>query len=305
MIDILFDKVKTNLQPEDLLGFREVGYIDKVLSELFCLINPDAYEFYIYFKLACHHNPILIEKSNKKQIIFLVSDESSEMPHALKEQAFAIFRHYLPEKEQKQNLFHLPVGYSRAFKHNNNIALPDRKYNVFFSGNLHVGRQKLYKYLTKLHFLPFSLLHRLQSFIKGNFDHQFPNSFIRFSKGFHTGLSPEEYNSKLANSKILLCPPGLANVETMRLFEGMKAGCILISEPLPQVYCYKNSPIIIIQNWKELDNIIPELLSNPGKMEKLQQETIAWWESHCSEKATARYIGNIIKYLEINSKPGI
>jgi len=35
-----------------------------------------------------------------------------------------------------------------------------------------------------------------------------PGSYIKFTSGFKAGLSPQQYGSMLADSKIVLCPKG-------------------------------------------------------------------------------------------------
>lgn len=288
-------RVKINIPEEKLLKYRELGYIDKVLDELFKMADLAEYEFYIYFKLNNDQRPIKLEPSSKKQIVFFVCDESDVLPSDDElDKTFLAFRHYLPYKSYKDKLYYLPVGYSRKFSDLPIIPINERPINVFFSGNLHLGRAKLYRYFSKFSFLPFAALHRLQKYLKGNFGHRFPASHIQFNSGFHSGLSPEEYNKQIYKSKILLCPPGLNQLETMRHFEALKAGSIIISEKMPDVHTYTNSPMIFVDNWKEIETIIPDLLANPAKMENLHQATKDWWQQVSSEKGTAAYIYNLI-----------
>jgi hypothetical protein len=127
----------------------------------------------------------------------------------------------------------------------------------------------------------------------------FPRSFIRFSNGFHCGLTPEEYSARLYDSQIVLCPPGLSQPETIRHYEAMRAGCIVILEPLPDTYFYRNSPIIIIRNWREAQQKILHLLANPAEMVSLQHQILDWWNNRCAEKAAAQYIFSKLQTLSV------
>jgi len=70
----------------------------------------------------------------------------------------------------------------------------------------------------------------------------------------------------------------------------MRAGCVLISDPLPETRLYRDAPIIRITNWQRLEETVSQLLRSPERMLELQRLTLAWWEDVCSEKATAAYI---------------
>ncbi|KAA5548316.1 glycosyltransferase family 47 protein [Adhaeribacter rhizoryzae] len=298
---MLDQRIKINIPEEKLLSFRELGYIDKVLDELFKISNLTDYEVIIYFKLNNDKKKIEIEPSSKKQIVFFVCDESDVYPDDfILNQIFLGFRHYLPCKSFKNKLFYLPVGYSRNFDSQPVVPIERRSINVFFSGNLHLGRARLYRYFTKLRFLPFAILYRLQKRSQSNFSYKFPNSHIQFNNGFHTGLSSTEYNKMIYKSKIVLCPPGLNQKETMRHFESMKAGSIIISERMPNVHTYQNSPMIFVEHWNEIDSILKELINSPQQLANLHKETLKWWQNVCDEKSTAKYIYELIKEKERN-----
>ena len=290
--------IKTNVPWETLLNFREVGYIDAVLQALLQFYDVSDYEIWVYLTFDSLNERIQIKESNQKQIIFIVGDESNRLPPELIRQAFALFKTYLSEIGNEPHVFPLPIGYSRASKHRMVVPILERSQNIFFSGNLHRGRSKLYQYFTRVK-LPFPLLYRIRHVLGHQFDTAFPKSFVCFSNGFHNGLSPEEYSEHLYHSKIVLCPPGLSQPETMRHYEAMRAGCIIVSEKLPNTYFYQNSPILFVENWGEARDIIHRLLDNPTEMVDLHEKTIKWWHSHCSEKAAARYIFTKLKSLTV------
>jgi hypothetical protein len=127
-------------------------------------------------------------------------------------------------------------------------------------------------------------------FFKSKFDNKFPHSYIRFTNGFLRGLPPDKYGNMIANSKIVLCPTGVSSKECFRHYEAMRAGCVIISERLPETYFYKDSPIIQIDNWKEGLAKAHDLINDDRELEKISRKTYEWWEERCSEFATAKYM---------------
>mgnify|MGYP001628136024 FL=1 len=88
--------------------------------------------------------------------------------------------------------------------------------------------------------------------------------------------------------------------ECFRHFEAMRAGCVIISEPLPDTPFYKDSPLIQIKDWNEGCKVVEDLLNDESKLEEIHRKTLSWWKEKCSEQATAQYIIENIEKLELN-----
>lgn len=277
-----------------------MGYSRAVLEELMKTYHDSEYHFFIEFRWSKDKRPVQLPDVDKKLILIMLIDETGFLPTEVPSKVFAVFKMMAkPENLIYPNVFHIPQGPNFQVMPKESLPIVQRGYSVFFSGNLHSGRERLYKFFSGAYMLPFPILHRVASLLGRNFDKRYKKGFIRFTKRFRTGLSSDSYSSILYNSKIVLCPPGNPNAETMRLFEAMRAGCIIITDAqLPEVYTYIGAPIIKVKKWRELDEIVPQLLSNPTNMQELQNITLDWWSSHCSEKAIATYISECIKKLE-------
>jgi hypothetical protein len=117
-----------------------------------------------------------------------------------------------------------------------------------------------------------------------------------FVSGSSSRLSPMEYSSQLADSKICLVPRGNFH-ETFRFLEAARAGCILISEPLPDLWYYQDHPAVIIQDWNRLNEVLDNILSSPDRTMELHNHSIVWWQKKACEKAVADYIVKGIKSL--------
>lgn len=287
---VMYEVIKSNIPIEKILLFREVGYIESVLDALIKELDISEFEPWLIFRLSSHREQISIPVSKRKQIVFIIADESDFIPEIILKTSHAIFRQYLPDNLDYNHVFHLPVGPSRVSQCRPYKPVENRRYNVFFSGNLHLGRRELYNNFTRMRLLPFSMQHRIQGVRKAVYDTHYPQSYIRFSKGFHTGLDPNDYAEILYNSKITLCPYGLSSKETMRHFEAMRAGTLVVTKPMPAHHCYQKAPFITIEHWKNLDEQIEFLLSSRTLLRERQEQTLSWWNEVCSPKAVASYI---------------
>jgi len=264
------------------------------------------FEFFVFSHQGSSHLPSSIETTTvKKKVLLFFSDELGTDPQPYAHHYFAIFKSYIGTRSKAHNVFPLPLGYVKDVPHLPLIPINDRPINVFFRGNLNSNRLGFYRSLSKWRFFIPSRLVKyrrvLNSFLlnfQDDFSKYFPDSVIIFNNGFKTGYTPQEYGKVLSESKIVLCPNGFTTSESFRHFESMRAGCIIISEKLPETEFYSQSPIIEIKDWKEGLLKAKELLSDPSTMEALHKDTLTWWENKCSEIATAKYIHSKLLRLD-------
>lgn len=296
----------------------ETSFVVNLFEKIKMLMRDkfDEFNFYVYsygWKQDVLPNSVFHEYEKRKILIY-ISDESGNVPYYLAPYFYCIFKIHLQlDKFIVNNIFNFPLGCEKYVPKQTYKSIYERKYSVFFSGNLNYGRLPLFFYLiigkipAKIIIKGIKVFMRIRIFKKiltlFRFDSKFPNAFIRFTNGFKQGLSPEKYGEIISNSKIVLCPKGFNLPECFRHYEAMRAGCVIISEKLPPTFFYKGSPIIQISDWKEGLKIADELLNNNSKLEELSKMTINWWENKCSENATAQYIIECIESIE-NKKNG-
>jgi len=99
----------------------------------------------------------------------------------------------------------------------------------------------------------------------------------------------QEYSRKIASAKIVPCPRGNFE-ETFRLFEAAKCGCVIVAEPLPQRWYYRDPPVIELRRWSQLPDVLAALRRDPQRVRELADRTRRWWDSCLSETAVARYM---------------
>jgi hypothetical protein len=104
------------------------------------------------------------------------------------------------------------------------------------------------------------------------------------------------YSDLLAETAICLVPRG-NSPETFRFFEALRAGCVVICEPLPDHWFYRGSPAITVRNWNELPDIVSRLFDSPEEVADIHERSLEWWRTRCSEEAVATLIATHIASL--------
>ncbi len=102
-------------------------------------------------------------------------------------------------------------------------------------------------------------------------------------------ISSRSYSELVAQTRVCLVPRG-NSPETFRFFEALRAGCVVVCEPLPDHWFYRGAPVVSLNHWDELGTILPPLLADGGALEGMHRASVHWWESRCSERAIGRFI---------------
>ena len=217
-----------------------------------------------------------IPKTKNKCILFVTSDEHHKYHEKFTNHPNVLltFRNYLPE-QQHPKVKALPLGYLQGFEYPE-VEFGDRKYTYGFSGTLPDPPCEATR-----HALKFSL---------DRMTHDQHDKFVLFYQGWAKGLSMQEYAETMHNTKVALCPKGYTSSETFRYFEAAKAGCVMISEPKPNVWFYEDAPHIEIKDWLELPSILPDILQDESLLLHHHNLTKKWWNEKCSPKAVGQYI---------------
>ncbi|GGK57827.1 hypothetical protein ACD591_15655 [Rufibacter glacialis] len=274
-------------------GLAEKDYLFKVIQAFQRqLVDPSEYS---YVFINGYEGEALNKDLIDRNTILLIFDEQCHDYSFLINRSKVSFQAYISENELKaSNHFCIPLGYNYSFRESKVKKISERSINVFFSGNLHKGRSDFFSWLLGFK-LPLFVQHRLRKLLNLTFDHKFPSSYIRFTSGFNSGLSSKEYSSIVADSKIVLCPGGSVSVESFRLYEAMRQGCVIISEVLPERKLFNQCPIIEIPDWGVVTSIVENLLSDTKKMEQLSMAVKDWYDNSVSPEAIGRYIYHTVK----------
>lgn len=279
-------------------------YLMSALSALSNLMGETFfdYDFYLFsnkkFSSVDTPHSATINTERPKVLIY-VGEAYGSIPIPLMEKYLVIFKAYLPHDRSDNNIYPIPLPHSSAFYNSNLKPWGERKTNVFFSGKLLPSRfMGLYRALSLFRFFPSALQVRLpvksMQYMGSNFSNRFKRSKVIFNKNQNAGLSQEDYQRLFFDSKIALCPKGYIAAETTRHFEAAAAGCIIISEKLPDTYLYRNSPIIQITNWRKELGMIKSLLRDEKQQLMLHKQTRNWYQENVMPYSLAKYMFNVI-----------
>ena len=108
-------------------------------------------------------------------------------------------------------------------------------------------------------------------------------------EGLDLADEKRRYSARMMDAKICLVPRG-SSLETFRLFEAMRYGCVAVCDPLPKRWYYEGLPAIQIDDWNNLEQLVGELLADPVKMQRLHQAALDYWRTSCSEAVLGRFI---------------
>lgn len=311
----LLEKFKNvEMDPNSAYSFEqlnETAFLLRFFNHLQELLGHsfEQYLFYIYANIDSKVLPQSLDvRSSKKKVLIFLSNQSYMLNPGLPGDFFAVFKCHLATDVIRRKIFHFPLGYVKDTRHQKVKDLAERQIKVFFSGNLNKGRIALYKLLSRsgipdiFYGYLMKVFKRVPSLIKRDFSDRFPSSYLYFTNGFKKGLSPEKYTEMLYNSQIVLCPRGFLKTETYRHFEAMRAGCVIISERLPDTYLYRNSPIIQVDSWQEGLAVVEKLLNDPGLLSYHYHQTLKWWKNVCSELSTAEHVANRLQTLSVANR---
>jgi hypothetical protein len=236
----------------------------------------------------------------KDVVLLWLGDEEGTIPHELSGNFRLILKSYWPISESVGNMHPFPLCGSSAVLERDLIPFNERKTGVFFSGNLNANRVDFYR-----QFIPWGgfppgnlpllarkliargLGSRPGRLLPRDFYASFPDSVIRFTGGFAQGYPPEEFAARLADARITICPPGFTSPETIRHFEAMSHGCVVLSARLPTNVLYRASPVIEIEKWSSLHSVLADMLNQPSRLAEISQSTYEWWDRVLSPKAMA------------------
>ena len=207
--------------------------------------------------------------------------------------------------ELNRSVAPFPVAYSNEVGQSEYIPFERRRYDITFSGYLSWRRLDFFRQFTLFHSLPernlknptliraYKVLLKLL-YSKRDFSERWPNSYIKFTNGFAQGLSGGDYANLIANSRVVLCPPGFASNECIRHWEAMRHGCIMVTAPLPGHYFYKGYPMYFVEQWSRLFDTINKAISDRASMRRQHLEAMEHWKNSSGEISVARHMADVI-----------
>ena len=103
----------------------------------------------------------------------------------------------------------------------------------------------------------------------------------------------EDYSQALMDAKICLVPRGTMP-ESARFFEALRFGCIIICDPLPDHWFYRDAPVIQLKSWHDLGDVVTSLFEHPERMLALHERSLEHWRAVCSERALGAFVAEAL-----------
>lgn len=278
----------------------ELPYISSILQEVKILLNEkfEEYEFQI-FASNKHTNIIPINKEKKNILIFIFNSFDFNILN-LESKYFLILKSFLKNYGTKK-LIGIPVGSPLLDNINPNTPILKRRYNYSFIGTYHTYLAPFFIQFCELKYLPQPLAisalsnKKIRHFFEKKIHRKQKEkgAFILFS---NEGLSDAIQADIICQSKIILCPKGENSAETAQHIQALKAGSILISDPLPDHDFYQSDCIIQVENWNDLLSMLPLILKNENQMENLHMDSKQLFKQYLDPKAIAQKIAALLKF---------
>lgn len=306
---MIFPANVVNSRGEPLQAHEETTFLGRVFDALRAKMGDGFFRqtFVVHRRVFGESagKPIALDPGGENRVLIVLADEREVFPCEQFASYRAIFRSYGAPPGGNSRIHPFPVGYLNAAGQTAVIGFHQRKTSAFFSGYLNRNRVDLYKQFRPVWWLPEKNLKNryvkelarraIEKFTRErSFPDAIPGGQIAFTEWFGKGLAPAEYAKVLADTKIAICPPGFASNETIRHWEAMRLGCVIVSAPLPRNRFYEGSPIIQLDDWSELLPLLRHLLANPSELRQHHEATVDWWNKTCSEAAVADYMAEII-----------
>jgi hypothetical protein len=107
--------------------------------------------------------------------------------------------------------------------------------------------------------------------------------FDRNAKGAKR-FSKDDFYQIMGQSVFAPAPQGNATLESCRPYDGLEVGCIPIIERRLTLDYYKqflgDHPLPTVSSWSQAPALVKELLSDPVRLDNLQQTCTQWWRKY-------------------------
>jgi len=274
-------------------------FLNSVLKELWGFMRDDFLKFnFLIYQWPSWASYELKPPFPPNTVLIILADNSGSYPWELAREVTAIFKVHMTE--ERKNIFPIPLGHTKFHLTGSSKPVAERRTTVFYSGNINKNRIQLWAALRMgrhlASFVKPLILRRALTYASRKIPgalaiHQpVEGASIQFTDKFASGLCPTKYTDCLNDSKIALCPMGFYKTECFRHFEAMRSGCVILSDPLPDAWYFRGSPIREISDWSDITVFLRQMLDNPESLVHLQKSTINWWIAKCGEHAVARYM---------------
>ena len=119
---------------------------------------------------------------------------------------------------------------------------------------------------------------------------------VAADQGASAGAAFGSYSEKMMQSRICVAPRG-SMADTFRAFEGLRAGCLVVANPLPRdEYLYPRAPLLLIDHWREIRGILERYARNLDALEEFRARSLSWWHEHLRPEHMALFVARQLNH---------
>jgi hypothetical protein len=101
------------------------------------------------------------------------------------------------------------------------------------------------------------------------------------------------YSQKMMNTRLCVAPRGIT-AESFRMYEGWRAGCMVIANRLPPEPFLKGAPVIEVDNWKVLPDLLKKYARDIDALEHYRKASLDFWKNHLSEQVIGQQVAHFL-----------
>ena len=191
-------------------------------------------------------------------------------------------------------IYEMPIGYF-AREEIDFIPVYERANDMYFAGSMQHQNNKKVQIKRPKEYARRRMEDALAALAKEQPDLHI-NTKVTSGYGESVATDNQGYLQNMMNTKICPIPRG-ANLETYRFFEAIRYGCIPVGEAFPKGWFYDDAPILRLNDWSELKDVVPRLLADKQRLEVMHKEVLSWWDDICDEKALAAHMASKLSQI--------
>ncbi len=187
----------------------------------------------------------------------------------------------------------LPLGYHSQVAVPQ-VAMAERELDTFFVGQVKEwvppGSYRRYISSSKMEARKqiWTVLRQLQQEGKWRMD----LGDIAADQNKAAGAAFGSYSEKMMQSRVCVAPRG-SMADTFRAFEGLRAGCLVVANPLPKDdFLFPGAPLLIVDHWREIRGILERYARDTNALEEWRARSLAWWDDRLRPEVLARFVAH-------------
>lgn len=184
----------------------------------------------------------------------------------------------------------LPLGY-HSQEELPQIHMQDRSLDFFFAGEIRheVARNDYRYWLSTSKFLARGQLWQEVQRIAAQNRWNADLGNIASTQSQSHAPAFGSYSEKMMRTRICVAPRGSV-AESYRAYEGLRAGCLVVSNRLPNDEFLTGAPILQVDHWRELEGILERYARNVELLEKAREASLTFWRKHIAAEVLGKQL---------------